>query len=206
MPKGGNMTTRLTTSDRYFGARRLAAMDQLGSAGSGTSSGPAYFPWGEPRSGTGPQDTWNFATYTRDSASGLDYAMNRYYSNAYGRFMTSDPYPSSMDVHDPGSLNRYAYTSNDPANLNDPTGLDATCSMVNGQFVCVDNVPAPLESDGGGSGYGSDGGGSGYGPEIHPYMVPFRIEIRWRRSPRHIQGTNCCQRHYQPAKAFQERI
>ena len=48
-------------------------MDQLGSAGN-------YFPWGEDKGGTSPQDTWNFATYWRDSVSALDYANDRYYS------------------------------------------------------------------------------------------------------------------------------
>ena len=73
----------LMTSDQYFGSRRLAVMDELGSAGT-------YYPWGEAKGSTNPQDTWSFATYWRDSASGLDYANNRYYSNAYGRFMTPD--------------------------------------------------------------------------------------------------------------------
>ena len=74
----------LASSDQYFGGRRLAVMDQLGSVGT-------YFPWGEDKGGTNPQDTFSFATYWQDSASGLDYANNRYYSNAYGRFMTPDP-------------------------------------------------------------------------------------------------------------------
>ena len=75
----------LTTSDQYFGGRRLASMDQFGSVGT-------YYPWGEAKGTTNPQDTWSYATYWRDSVSALDYANNRYYSNAYGRFMTPDPY------------------------------------------------------------------------------------------------------------------
>ena len=60
-------------------------MDQLGSAGT-------YYPWGEAKGSTNPQDAWSYATYWRDSVTGLDYANQRYYSNTYGRFMTPDPY------------------------------------------------------------------------------------------------------------------
>ncbi len=107
----------VATSDQYFGGRRLAVMDQLGSAGT-------YYPWGEDKGSTNPQDTWSFATYWRDSATGLDYANNRYYSNAYGRFMTADPYASSGGASDPQSWNRYAYTRGDPVNRYDPAGTD----------------------------------------------------------------------------------
>jgi RHS repeat-associated protein len=109
------MLVTLASSDQYFGGRRLAAMDQLGSAGT-------YYPWGEAKGGTNPQDTWSYATYWRDSATGLDYANNRYYNNAYGRFMTPDPYTASGGPADPQSWNRYSYVEGDPVNGIDPTG------------------------------------------------------------------------------------
>ncbi|MGA2883499.1 MAG: RHS repeat-associated core domain-containing protein, partial [Bryobacteraceae bacterium] len=88
----------------------------------------AYFPWGETKGTSNPQDTWNFATYWQDSNTGLDYANNRYYSNAYGRFMTPDPYTAggrgSGNPSDPQSWNRYAYTRGDPVNRFDPNGTD----------------------------------------------------------------------------------
>ncbi len=117
---GGNyvacIDVSVATSDQYFGGRRLAVMDQLGSAGT-------YYPWGEAKGSTNPQDTWSYATYWRDSATGLDYANNRYYSNSYGRFMTPDPYQASGGPADPQSWNRYAYTRGDPVNRLDPSGL-----------------------------------------------------------------------------------
>ena len=67
-------------------------------------------------------------------------ANNRYYSNAYGRFMTPDPYMASARPMDPGSWNRYNYGVGDPANRNDPTGLDPVCSIWDGQYICVDTV------------------------------------------------------------------
>ena len=112
-----SLNVTLSAGDQYFGGRRLAAMDQLGSVGN-------YFPWGEDKGGTSPQDTWNYATYWRDSVSGLDYANNRYYSNAYGRFITPDPSSSSQDPRTPQSWNRYPYVMGDSVNGNDPSGLD----------------------------------------------------------------------------------
>ena len=87
------IVSTLMTSDQYFGGRRLAMLDQLGSVvQSSGSQVQSYFPWGETKGTVNPEDTWNFATYWQDSATGLDYANNRYYSNGFGRFMTPDPY------------------------------------------------------------------------------------------------------------------
>jgi RHS repeat-associated protein len=86
-----------------------------------------YFPYGEDRYNPTPANPANdqekFATYTRDSISGLDYAVNRYYAAGLGRFMSADPYAASMSKSVPQSLNRYAYTQNDPLNRSDPSGL-----------------------------------------------------------------------------------
>jgi RHS repeat-associated protein len=88
-----------------------------------------YFPYGEDRYSPNPANPTNdqekFATYTRDSVSGLDYALNRYYSAGMGRFMTPDPYRGSAQPTLPQTMNRYSYVQDDPANLIDPTGLDA---------------------------------------------------------------------------------
>jgi RHS repeat-associated protein len=85
--------------------------DRLGSTGK-------YFPYGYLRSGFKTQ----YATYSRDN-TGLDYAVQRYYSSVIGRFTTPDPYLSSAGPADPQSWNRYAYVQNDPVNFYDPLGL-----------------------------------------------------------------------------------
>ncbi|MGO9095484.1 MAG: RHS repeat-associated core domain-containing protein, partial [Bryobacteraceae bacterium] len=111
-------------------------------------TGAAYYqPYGEEETPTG-NDTQKFATYTRDSATGLDYAQNRYYASQIGRFTTADPYKASGGPKDPGSWNRYAYVEGDPINGNDPGGL-ADCMLVDvvGQtignmFGCYLNDPA----------------------------------------------------------------
>ncbi len=69
---------------------------------------------------TSPGD--DFATYWKDSSTGFQYAMNRYYSTGYGRFLTVDPFRGSAKAAMPGSWNRYTYSANDPVNLSDPTG------------------------------------------------------------------------------------
>jgi RHS repeat-associated protein len=132
----GNLGVTLSSSDQYFGSRRVAVMDRSGSVGT-------YFPWGEDKGSTNPQNTWSFATYWQDSGSGLDYANNRYYSNAYGRFMTPDPYKGNGggpgDPNNPQSWNPYAYTTGDPVNYFDPTGLCQTATYYeNGVYTGSD--------------------------------------------------------------------
>jgi hypothetical protein len=59
-----------------------------------------------------------------------DYADQRYYSSAYGRFNTVDP-ARSADAKNPLSWNRYAYVGGDPVNRFDPRGLCVTDSQGN---------------------------------------------------------------------------
>jgi RHS repeat-associated protein len=88
-----------------------------------------HFPYGE-TDGTPPSDTKDyFATYRRDG-TGLDYAWNRYYSPAMGRFTTADPLDASAALTDPQTWNRYAYVGNDPVANTDPTGLVACGDLV----------------------------------------------------------------------------
>lgn len=119
------MQVSLVSSDEYFGARRVATMDQLGSVGT-------YYPWGEDKGTTNPQNTWSFATYWRDAGTNLDYAMNRYYSNAYGRFLSDDPSARNWNPANPQSWNTFAYADGDPINSNDPLGLQVNIPTTGG--------------------------------------------------------------------------
>jgi RHS repeat-associated protein len=116
-----------TATDRsiYFAGRLVWSqssgsmfVDRLGSVRNGTR----YYPYGEEQTATA-NDKDKFATYFRDNTTGLDYAVNRYYSSQQGRFTTRDPYLATLG--DPQSWNRYAYVANDPINQTDPDGLVA---------------------------------------------------------------------------------
>jgi RHS repeat-associated protein len=117
IPGGGPPTYYVTMASTalYFAGRLLTAQDRLGSIGT-------YYPYGEEYTPTG-QDGDKYATYFGDAVSNLQYAKNRYYSSAMGRFLTPDPYRASGGPADPGSWNRYAYVGGDPVNFNDPAGL-----------------------------------------------------------------------------------
>jgi RHS repeat-associated protein len=65
----------------------------------------------------------NFTSYNRDSETGFDYAMARYYGDRHGRFMSPDPGHVGASIGDPQSWNAYAYVGNDPINWVDPDGL-----------------------------------------------------------------------------------
>ena len=63
----------------------------------------------------------------RDSETGLDYFGARYYGSAMGRFLSPDwsaaplPVPYA-DLHNPQTLNLYAYVTNNPLRSIDPNG------------------------------------------------------------------------------------
>jgi RHS repeat-associated protein len=123
---------RLADQERiYFGGRLLqiggewVATDRLGSVVRKGTTNYKYAPYGQEIGGATPNDTNKFATYTRDSLSGLDYALNRYYKPEWGRFTSPDPYTGSAKLQSPLSWNRYTYTGGDPVNYLDPTGLFA---------------------------------------------------------------------------------
>ena len=152
-----------TISDEFifFGGKRIARRkvatgevnyyfaDHLGSSrvvtnSSGTILDDAdFYPFGGERpivSTSG--NTYKFTGKERDSESGLDFFIARYYSSNLGRFLSPDEFTggpldafSSNDPHPPGplpyaditnpqSLNKYPYTYNNPLNNIDPDGHD----------------------------------------------------------------------------------
>jgi RHS repeat-associated protein len=59
----------------------------------------------------------------RDSESGLDYFLARYYSSAQGRFTSPDEPFADQDAGDPQSWNLYSYAGNSPLFFVDQSGL-----------------------------------------------------------------------------------
>ncbi|QOY91464.1 RHS repeat-associated core domain-containing protein [Paludibaculum fermentans] len=111
----------------YFGGRLVlngwtgVKPDRLGSP-DGTHG--RVYPYGEVSGAVTVDQDETFTTYKRDVYTGLDYAQNRYYASAWGRFTSADPYRASGGPEDPGSWNRYAYVVGDPISRYDPFGLD----------------------------------------------------------------------------------
>jgi RHS repeat-associated protein len=79
-----------------------------------------HFPFGEQWYESGTANKWFFTSYDRDTESGLDYALARYYDSRTGTFCSADPLAGSPD--DPQSWNRYPYGRNDPIDVTDPSG------------------------------------------------------------------------------------
>jgi RHS repeat-associated protein len=117
----GAPTLTVVSTNVWFAGRLFKNQDRLQSVGK-------YFPYGEDRYNPNPANPANdqekFATYTRDAVSGLDYAVNRYYSAGMGRFMSADPDEKSAKARSPQTWNRYSYAANDPIIALDPTGMD----------------------------------------------------------------------------------
>jgi len=135
-PGGPNTLPQLvatqTGTNYYFGGKLVkntggyVTPDRLGSIGK-------YFPYGQERPSPTTDGKEKFATYFRDSETGLDYANNRYHQPGMGRFLTPDP-SHTANPKDPNSWNQYAYAGGDPVNNADPKGLDWGC----GDTFCED--------------------------------------------------------------------
>ena len=170
------ITTSVWSEDLYF-AGRLVWQDGQGIQTDRTGhviqrgiDRIAYFPYGVAITGEppnpDPSSTMNsptrFGTYGRDSLSGLDYAMNRYYADTAGRFMTADPYGGSGKAGTPSSWNRYSYVKGDPVNKTDRSGFCADDGSSDDDSDKPDNSDQPEGSPEEG-GDATPGGGSGSG-------------------------------------------
>jgi RHS repeat-associated protein len=129
-----NTDAVLASADNNF-----VAVDGMGSVvyAAPTSEGAlqvntSYLPYGEELSAT-TNDVIKFATYTRDSSTGLDYADQRFYTSQFGRFMSADRFVQTSKANDSGSWNKYAYTRGDPVNRTDVHG---TCDEEDGYTGC----------------------------------------------------------------------
>jgi len=109
---------------RYYHPDRLSTRMITNSTG-GVAGTQDHLPFGEDAGVTGESEKHRFTNYERDLESGTDYAVNRQYSTATGRFMRPDPVGGS--IGNPQSQNLYSYVGNDPINSVDPLGLLTIC-------------------------------------------------------------------------------
>ncbi len=107
-----------------------------------------YLPFGEELyTGTGGRTTTQgysndsvrqkFTSKERDIESGLDYSINRYYSNVQGRFTSVDPENAGAYGGNPQTWNGYSYGLNNPMLYSDPDGLRVRVCDTSGN--CTDN-------------------------------------------------------------------
>jgi RHS repeat-associated protein len=78
-----------------------------------------YQPFGVGHGESGYEE-FRYTSKPEDDATGLYYYGARYYDPTIGRFITADTNLGSLT--DPQSLNRYAYTRNNPMKYTDPEG------------------------------------------------------------------------------------
>jgi RHS repeat-associated protein len=107
---------------RYYLSDKLSQRVTLDASGAIVGK-QAHLPYGEELGSSGEQDKHRLNTYERDTETGNDYATNRGYTAAIGRFNQADPYRASSYLVNPQSWNRYAYVENDPVNYLDTIGL-----------------------------------------------------------------------------------
>jgi RHS repeat-associated protein len=156
--ESSTLGTRYHFSD-HLGTPRLVVND----AG-GIICNHDYYPFGQERTVCNDGETHKFTGQERDAESTTDYFRARQYAYSLGRFLqpdeftggpvdafsANDPLPPGplpyADITNPQSLNKYAYTYNNPLNYVDPDGHDAaTTEVVN---VTVRVVAVILESGG----------------------------------------------------------
>jgi RHS repeat-associated protein len=114
----------------YYFSNHLGSASVITSAIGGSPQQTDYYPYGGIAftSGSDPNH-YKFTGKERDSESGLDEFGARYYTSAFGRFMTPDWETKPTDVPyanfgNPQSLNLYSYVENNPTTVGDPDGHD----------------------------------------------------------------------------------
>ncbi len=110
---GGNTT--------YHHSDHLSVRVSTNSSGAKVGE-QGHFPYGENWYQANTTTKFIFTSYERDSESGNDYAMARYYRVSFGRFCLPDPLMGNPG--DPQSWNRYAYARDNPINIVDPSGMN----------------------------------------------------------------------------------
>jgi RHS repeat-associated protein len=129
-----------SNSPKYYFEDHLGSTDIVTNPTGGIVEESDYVPYGGEVviNGSDP-NRYKFSGKERDPESGLDDFEARHYSSGFGRFMQADEFaggptdlfdsddPASSalpfaDITDPQSLNKYAYTYNNPLRYVDPEG------------------------------------------------------------------------------------
>ncbi len=124
---GGALLAKIDSSGtKYYHQDHLSKRLVTDSNGN-TVAQMGHFPYGESWYNASG-DKLIFTSYERDSESGNDYAVARFYVNRLARFSSTDPVGGS--TANPQSLNRYTYALSAPIGLVDPTGMLPDCTIL----------------------------------------------------------------------------
>lgn len=131
---GLDLLTRINSTDEeWYLTDGLGSTTALADANGDVNGTYTYDVFGAERSHTGDATEFSY-TGEQVDPSGLQYLRARYYDPGVGRFVSKDPL--YLD-------NRYAYVSNTPTNLVDPSGLigcgifKKVCEVAAGTAGCV---------------------------------------------------------------------
>jgi len=108
----------------YYFSDHLKTTDIVTDAQGNIKNESDFYPWGgELQFLNADSNHYKFTGKERDSETGLDYFGARYYSNALGRFVGTDPiYFQASMLRDPQRFNLYAYVRDNPLRFVDPKG------------------------------------------------------------------------------------
>jgi RHS repeat-associated protein len=197
---GQQIAYRSTDGTTYFDHQDTLGTERMRTNYAG-SVGSSYIslPWGDGYTATvnssgADQDNLHFAGLEHDAESDTEHAQFRNYASAQGRWLAPDSYMGSYDLTNPQSMNRYAYSLNNPASFIDPSGLEdeqggdggdgggttgANCNSDNTVCVIGNPPPAPDPCDDvawfPGGGNPSGGGAQGQAPS-NGHFGP----VRWQ--------------------------
>jgi RHS repeat-associated protein len=174
---GGRLpATTDTGGTKYHHPDRLGTRLITDGATGAVLTEQANLPFGTALTGESSGEISNrrFTSYDRSARTGMDYAVNRFYSAAQGRFTQVDPIGMrAVSLSDPQSLNLYSYVQNDPVNFVDPTGryiipvticgpkFDGEMTRIVCETVYYITGGGPVALPFGGIGDGGIGGGGG---------------------------------------------
>jgi len=103
----------------YYHADGLGSVTSVSNAAGSIANTYTYDSFGKLTASTGSLvNPFRYTARESDTETGLYYYRARYYDPAAGRFLSEDP----LEFY-AGGANFYRYSFNNPANLNDPSGL-----------------------------------------------------------------------------------
>lgn len=144
------VATTTTSSVRYVLDDSLSGSNVVTDASGTIVETLDYYPYGaaklDTKAGSYAGEKRKFDGMERDSSTGLDYAMARYYDNTRGQFISEDPSfltigdPNQVKqntnqdqqayLSDPQQLNAYSYGRDNPITQKDPNGKFAITAAI----------------------------------------------------------------------------